>query len=371
MKIATVIGARPQFIKAAVVSRAICEHNKHSGKKLAEVVIHTGQHYDSNMSAVFFSEMRIPEPSHNLAINGSNHGAMTGLMMQRLEEVFVREKPDVALVYGDTNSTLAGALTAAKLQIPVAHVEAGLRSFNFAMPEEVNRVVTDRLSTWLFCPSANAVDNLRAEGFFSGISAPGGGARIHKVGDVMCDAALFYRGLAKPSTRIESFIAGTPAGFYLATLHRAENTDDPNRLAGILKALDEIARTTPVVFPVHPRTKKMLSQAGLETKYLKITDPLGYFDIIALLGSCKGVFTDSGGLQKEAYFFARPCVTLRDETEWNELVEQGCNRLAGADYDRIIRAEMDISACKTAFPAGIYGQGDAGEKIIGILANGF
>jgi len=358
-KILTVIGARPQFIKAAVVSRAISEYSYQPS--FQEIIVHTGQHYDPQMSEIFFREMRIAEPGYWLGVGGGSHGQMTGQMLERIEEVLLKEKPDIVLVYGDTNSTLAGALAASKLHIPVAHVEAGLRSFNMAMPEEVNRILTDQISTWLFCPTNTAINNLINEGFDQRSNVA-----LHQVGDVMYDAALFYKKLAEPTEQISKWVKEKKShGFYMATLHRAENTDNPERLHNIMATLQQISTRVPVILPLHPRTKGML-----KTDYpgINFISPVGYFDMIMLLSHCRGVFTDSGGVQKEAYFFKKPCITLRDETEWVELVETGVNILAGADSDRILTAESKISDFLNTEQHDLYGDGDAGEKIASILA---
>jgi len=364
MKIITVVGARPRFIKAAVVSRAIVEYNKQASDKehIKELLVHTGQHYDANMSDVFFREMQIPKPSYHLGIGGGTHGAMTGRMLEALEGLLVKERPDLVMVYGDTNSTLAGALAAAKLHIPVAHVEAGLRSFNMSMPEEINRIVTDRVSQWLFCPTENAKKNLVKEG-----AAYWPNAQVHNVGDVMYDAALFYRGLAKPGPVVTGLLKQYKNGFYLATIHRQENTDDLNRLRNIMTALEEIAKRVPVILPLHPRTSKYMSEAGLHMKKICCIAPVGYYDMICLLNQCCAVFTDSGGVQKEAYFYHKPCITLRDETEWVELVEHGFNVLVGADRDRIKDAEQHFIAKERDFYINLYGDGKAGEKIVRII----
>ena len=367
MKIVTVVGARPQFIKAAVVSRAIDSLNKESGKLLLEeIIVHTGQHYDANMSEIFFKEMRIPEPDCNLGIAAGTHGAMTGRMIEGIEKILVREKPDAVLVYGDTNSTLAGALAAAKLNIPVAHVEAGLRSFNMQMPEEVNRVLTDRVSKWLFCPTKNAEENLNKEGL-----AYWQKAEAFNVGDVMFDAVLFYREIAAPTSQVANLVEKLGNLYYLATLHRAENTDDPVRFKNILSALDSISRHTRVVLPLHPRTRKQLKNSGITLTNIKFIEPVGYFDMITLLGNCKGVFTDSGGLQKEAFFFEKPCITLRDETEWVELVEQGVNILVGANYEMIISLENTFMNRLRTYKRDLYGDGHAGQKIVDIIWKSF
>ena len=347
-----------------MVSRAIAGHNENHGEaQIREVLVHTGQHYDANMSDVFFEEMQIPKPDYQLGIGGGSHGAMTGQMLEKIEAVMLQEKPDVVLVYGDTNSTLAGALAAVKLHIPVAHVEAGLRSFNMRMPEEVNRILTDRISKELFCPTETAVQNLEREG----LSTP----LVLNVGDVMYDAALFYQRIAKPSQKTANLMERLSSGFYLATVHRAENTDDPTRLTNIMQALEDISTRTPVVLPLHPRTRKLLESEGITSRKIHMIDPVGYFDMITLLAACNGVFTDSGGVQKEAYFFGKPCVTLRDETEWVELVENGFNTLVGAQPDSILRAEQALNKNTLDFSKVLYGTGDAGEQIVKQLVGGF
>jgi len=291
MKILTIVGARPQFIKAATVSREI---RNRSG--IREVLVHTGQHFDANMSDLFFQQMEIPKPDYQLGISGGNHGAMTGRMLAAVEDVMIKEKPDWVLIYGDTNSTLAGSLAAAKLHIPVAHVEAGLRSFNMRMPEEINRVLADRISRVLFCPTDQAVRNLEAEGFRNL------DVDILKVGDVMLDAALFYQNRSqRPAALPEGF---ENQEFALATAHRAENTDAPDRLAGIVAGLNGLQRDIPIIMPLHPRTKKQLKSQGL-TLNVHVIDPVGYLEMVWLLAHCNLVLTDSGGLQKEARFFHR------------------------------------------------------------------
>lgn len=361
MKIITIVGARPQFIKAAAVSRAVKKHNlENPNQTIQEIIVHTGQHYDHNMSEVFFAQMQIPHPQYNLSVGGGSHGAMTGRMLEKIEEVIFQEKPDTLLVYGDTNSTLAGALAAAKLHIPVAHVEAGLRSFNMKMPEEINRILTDQISHWLFCPTETAVKNLERENI-----AEHKQIKISNVGDVMYDAALFYQQIAEPTEAIISLINELGNNFYLSTVHRAENTDNPVRLNNIMGALDGISQKTPVVLPLHPRTRKLLGNQELPN--IKFLEPVGYFDMITLLSACKGVFTDSGGLQKEAYFFRKPCITLRDETEWIELIEYGFNRLVGASKSKIIEAENNFLEVQIDFSQSLYGHGNAAEKIIQTL----
>lgn len=363
MKIATIVGARPQFIKAAVVSKEIKKHTN-----IEEIIIHTGQHFDENMSDIFFREMQIPLPNYNLEIHSLGHGAMTGQMLEKLEQVIQKENPDLVLIYGDTNSTLAGALAASKLHYKVAHIEAGLRSFNMWMPEEINRIIADRLSNLLFCPTSNAIKNLEKEGFreFPNI-------KIVNSGDVMYDAALFYSQLSsKKSNIIENLKSNYPDfdqnNFILATVHRVENTDDNSRLSSILEAFTEVGNQTSVVFPVHPRTRKKIEYVNIGPNnkknniiYLK---PIGYFDMIELLKQCKLVMTDSGGLQKEAYFFNRFCITLRDETEWIELFNAGVNVLVGAEKEKIIEHCLMMKEKTIQCSDNLFGDGKAGSIIV-------
>lgn len=346
MKIITIIGARPQFIKAATVSRAIKARDD-----IKEVIVHTGQHYDANMSDIFFEEMDIPKPDHHLGIGGGGHGQMTGRQLESIERVLLEEKPDCVLVYGDTNSTLAGTLAAVKLHIPVAHVEAGLRSFNRRMPEEINRVLTDHAADMLFAPTQTAIDNLSQEGIPSD--------RTHLVGDVMYDAALFYSDRASKPAWFDALEVQS-SGFVLATIHRAENTDDSQRLTDILTGLSQSGRQ--VVLPLHPRTGKRIQILGLPNfKNLHIVPPVGYLEMVWLEKNCDLIATDSGGVQKEAYFHGKRCITLRDETEWVELVDTGWNVLTGSDIDRIMTALM-ISEMPRKNP--FYGVGDAANEII-------
>lgn len=363
MKIVTIVGARPQFIKAAAVSQAIIEHNASCAENLSliiEVIVHTGQHFDHNMSEVFFEELGIPAPKYDLGISGGTHGAMTGRMLSSIEEVLLAERPDWVLIYGDTNSTLAAALGAAKLHIPIAHIEAGLRSFNNQMPEEINRIVADRLSKLLFCPTDTAVRNLANEGISQGVS---------NVGDVMFDVSLYFRRLAARST-IHANLGLIPSRYVLATCHRAENTDDPVRLREIMEGLQDISRTMKVVLPLHPRTRQVLEAQSLlgTLEGVVLTDPLPFLDMISLEQSALAIVTDSGGIQKEAFFFQVPCITIRDETEWVETVELRWNRLVGADRTRILEAFNNLGSGEPGvFP---YGDGTAAEKIVrSILAN--
>ena len=353
MKVVTIIGARPQFIKAAVVSRIFT-----NCKDVEEIIVHTGQHFDTNMSDVFFEEMCIPKPHYNLNINGLGHGAMTGHMLEEIEKVLLKERPEWVLVYGDTNSTLAGALAAKKLHVKVAHVEAGLLSFNMDMPEEINRILTDRISNVLFCPTDQAVKNLIREGY-ENIDC-----HVVKNGDVMQDAALFYVDKAKkPCFDI-------PKKFILSTVHRAENTDDPVRLKEIFRALEEISKQTPVVLPLHPRTKAKLQVNYYDFCHSRVCfiEPVGYLEMVWLLKNCDFVMTDSGGLQKEAYFFHKYCITMRDETEWIELVERGFNVLAGSGTENILNCVAQMkNKNKDIFNEYLYGNGDAGKNVLSIL----
>ncbi|MCG2460959.1 UDP-N-acetylglucosamine 2-epimerase (non-hydrolyzing) [Flavobacteriaceae bacterium F89] len=355
MKIITIVGARPQFVKAAVVSRAIEKYNEEStGESIQELIVHTGQHFDENMSSIFFDQMGIPKPHYNLEINSLTHGAMTGKMLEKIEAVLLKEKPDWVLVYGDTNSTIAGALAAKKLHIKVAHVEAGLRSFNMEMPEEINRILTDRISDILFCPTQTAIDNLEKEGY-ANIKSD----RI-QCGDVMYDAVLFYADRASRPKGIEQTV-----DFVLSTIHRQENTDDPAKLTSIFDALGEIAEKQRVVLPLHPRTVKKLKEFNIvPAKNIQILDPVGYFEMIWLLSHCQMAITDSGGLQKEAFFFKKPCITVRDETEWVELVQNGSNYLTGHSKDLIIKAFNIIREKEIDFSKALYGKGDAGQIIV-------
>ncbi|WP_428623795.1 non-hydrolyzing UDP-N-acetylglucosamine 2-epimerase [Sedimenticola sp.] len=368
MKIATVLGARPQFIKAATVSRAIAHHNRlHPKRSIAEIIIHTGQHFDAAMSQVFFQELDIPQPKYNLGIASLGHGAMTGRMLEGLEALFRDENPDLVLVYGDTNSTLAGALAAVKMKLPIAHVEAGLRSHNPAMPEEINRVLTDRISQMLFCPTSLAVRNLESEGF----PFPHTGANLQailNVGDVMYDATLFYRQLARDSFSLSQW-GVEEKQYVLCTIHRAENTDHSPRLESVLTALKEISRKIEVVLPLHPRTRKLVDQSGLQhgLSGIKILEPLSYLEMQRLEMGASAILTDSGGVQKEAYFHRVPCITLRDETEWLETVDMGWNQVAGAETENILSAFAGAT-----LPDGPeespYGLGDAAKKIVQFIS---
>jgi UDP-GlcNAc3NAcA epimerase len=348
MKVVSIVGARPQFIKAAPVSRQL--RRKHH-----EVLLHTGQHYDYEMSQVFFDELDIPLPDVNLGIGSSSHGRQTGEMLIGIETVLLEERPDWVLVYGDTNSTLAGALAAAKLHIPVAHVEAGLRSFKRSMPEEVNRVLTDHVSDRLFCPTQTAVDNLSAEGIVSG---------VHNVGDVMYDAVLHNNALAATRSQILERLGIQPGAYLVATVHRPRNTDDPGRLRAILEAFRSVGNL--VVFPIHPRTRKAVLEQGQRVpSNVHLIEPVGYLDMLQLEGHARAILTDSGGVQKEAYFLGVPCVTLREETEWTETVQVGWNQLVGANANRIVMAVRNLRP-----PADrplLFGDGQAAAKIVALL----
>lgn len=347
MKILTVIGARPQFIKAATVSRQVALRDD-----ITETIVHTGQHYDGNMSDIFFDELAIPRPQYHLGIGGGGHGVMTGRMLEAIESVLLEEKPDWVLVYGDTNSTLAGALAAVKLHIRIAHIEAGLRSFNRRMPEEINRVLTDHASDLLFAPSDTAMQNLAAEGV-----APG---KCHKVGDVMYDASLFYRDRAREPIWFAT-LGVSPSDFVLATVHRAENTDDMTRLSGIMCGLGAIR--LPVILPLHPRTRSRLRECKMAPSgNVHIVDPVGYLEMLWLEANCRVIATDSGGVQKEAYFLGKPCVTLRHETEWVELIEGGWNVLAGTDEKTI--SDMINTAVIPNNNIRLYGNGSASSMIL-------
>lgn len=357
MRITTIVGARPQFIKIGAVARAMAAVSP----AIDHVLVHTGQHYDDNMSQVFFDQLELPRPDVNLGVSGGNHGEMTAGMLAGIERVLLERRPDWLLVYGDTNSTLAGALAAAKLNIPVAHVEAGLRSYNRKMPEEVNRVLTDHVSLALFCPTQTSVDNLAKEGIAQG---------VHLVGDVMFDAALRY-GRAEKATDVLRSLGLTARGYYLATCHRAENTDDPTRLKSIFDALAHTSRERPVVLPLHPRTRKLLQQHAVPiAPSVHVLEPLGYLEMVALERNAEAILTDSGGVQKEAYFFGVPCITLRTETEWVETVEAGWNTIADADEKRILAAVSEIAAVRERPRPECYGRGDAASQIVALLARG-
>lgn len=368
MTIASVVGARPQFVKLGPVCRAFASFR--GGSTPVHRIIHTGQHYDASMSDAFFRDLDLPTPDVNLEIGSGSHGSQTGIMLARIEEALLQEEPNLVLVYGDTNSTLAGALAAAKLHIPVAHVEAGLRSFRKDMPEEVNRVLVDHVSTLLFCPTQTAVNNLRREGVegptdvsAASVDAPA----VVQTGDVMKDAVTqnVKRAADRPSVAAGLGVSG--ADYAVATVHRAENTDDPERLRGIICALGDVARDVPVVLPLHPRTRRALATDGLVDLPARVlgVEPLSYLDMLQLVSRARLVLTDSGGLQKEAYLLGVPCVTLRDETEWIELVNAGWNRLAGADPRRVAAAARAVlSSRPLSAVRNLYGDGHAAERIV-------
>lgn len=350
LKIVTVLGARPQFIKAAVISSVFSE-------QFDEVLVHTGQHYDPNMSDVFFEELHIPKPKYHLDIGSGSHGAMTGAMLTKIEQVLETEKPDFVMVYGDTNSTLAGALAASKLVIPVIHVEAGLRSFNKAMPEEQNRILTDHISNLLFAPTQTAVKNLKQEGISSG---------VHLVGDVMYDGILHFREIARQKSTILSTLGLSEKGYILCTVHRAENTNDPERLRSIVNGLNAVREK--IVLPLHPRTQKYLQAYGIRlAEHIHVIDPLGYLDIVMLESAAKKIVTDSGGIQKEAFFLGVPCITLREETEWVETVENGWNVLVGSDGQKIVGAIMGFNPVEER--SDYFGKGNAAAEIAAIIRN--
>jgi len=367
LKILTIVGARPQFIKAASVSRAICDYNKSKLQvSIEEVIVHTGQHFDANMSKAFFDQLDIPRPAYNLGVAGLDHGAMTGRMLEGIETLIKREKPDWVLVYGDTNSTLAGALAASKLHVSVAHVEAGLRSYNLAMPEEINRTLTDRISTLLFCPTSTAVDNLKAEGYPFALPKKRN-QTIQNVGDVMYDATLYYRELARQSISLDTWQL-QDGEYVVCTLHRAENTDDPVRLENIFRALREIAAQYTFLLPLHPRTYQLIVKSGNQAWLdgIRVIEPVPYLEMQRLEMGARVILTDSGGMQKEAFFHGVPCITLRDETEWVETVDMGWNQLVGATQNKIVEAFQQVKkpSDDTIHP---YGDGTASLRILNIL----
>ncbi len=361
VKIATIVGARPQFIKAAPVSRAF-----RSTDCIQEIMIHTGQHFDENMSDVFFTELEIPQPDYSLGIHSGSHGMQTGRMLEAIERVLYKEQPDAVLVYGDTNSTLAGALAAVKLHIPVIHVEAGLRSFNRLMPEEINRVMTDHITEFLFAPTEAAVINLRKEGIAE--------HKIYHVGDVMYDAALYYGQKADNSSRILEMIRVDPKKYVLATIHRPGNTDDPARLQTIFEGLCQVGQELPVVLPLHPRTYGALQRMNLLEKVrdqIKIVEPVGYLDMVMLEKWASLIATDSGGVQKEAFFYEVPCATLRSETEWVELVELGWNHLVRMDDRQTVCLDILAVLDHSGKAGKPYGDGEAARRIADAVERAF
>ncbi len=352
MKIVTIVGARPQFIKCASLSREL-------RKGATEILVHTGQHYDDPMSDIFFRELEIPSPNYNLGVGSGSHGSQTGRMLEAMEKILQKEKPDYVVVYGDTNSTLAGALAASKLRIPIAHVEAGLRSFNKKMSEEINRILTDHVSTLLLCPTQASVQNLEREAITEG---------VHRVGDIMIDAAHHYGQKAAASSRILERLGLKPRAYALATIHRAENTDDLERFYSIFSALEKIARETmPMVIPLHPRSLKQMRSCPMNPEYLQVVDPVSYLDMLQLEKNAKVILTDSGGVQREACVFQVPCITLREETEWIETVEAGWNILAGTRTENIINIFRQTKR-GSRLPDG-YGneKGDVASKITTLL----
>ena len=333
LEIMTIIGARPQFIKAAILSRRF--RSKEFSKNISETIVHTGQHYDKNMSEIFFQDMEIPRPDYNLEIGSGNHGATTGIMLEKIENIIIERMPNIVLVYGDTNSTFAGALAASKLGVPIAHVEAGLRIYMMSVPEEQNRVLTDHISTWLFCPSILAVNNLKKEGIpvLKGDKPTVDRKDVIECGDIMYEGSLYYRAKAMQEKKI--FLSTMPKDFFLITIHRAENTDSEEKLTSIVEAINKYKKME-AIFPIHPRTKKMLIKFGLKFEsHVRLIDPVGYFEMIALENACSFVLTDSGGVQKEAYFYRKPCITMQDLTGWIELVENGWNTLVSSDKEKI------------------------------------
>lgn len=349
-RIVTILGARPQFVKAAVLSRIILKNNLYD-----EILVHTGQHYDANMSDIFFEEMEIPKPKYFLNINGLNHGAMTGQMLEKIEKLLLDEKPDAVVVYGDTNSTLAGALAAKKLGIKLVHIEAGLRSLNMSMPEEINRIITDRISDLLLCPTDNAIENLKREGFDFFDNS------IVKTGDIMLDAVQYYSKTSSEKAKIYDSLQLKKGAFVLATIHRQENTDDLKKLKSIFEGFEAINQKQKVILPLHPRTKKILQNNHLHYD-INIIEPVGYFDMLELLKNCSMVVTDSGGLQKEAFFNYKPVIITRTETEWVELVENGYAKIVASDQVEMLKAFEHFNHKKIDFDKALYGT-QVGEKI--------
>ena len=350
MKIVTILGARPQFIKASSLSREIKNHSD-----VDEIIIHTGQHYDNNMSAVFFEEMKIPKPKYYLEIGGGSHAEMTGKMLIKIGEILNKENPDWVVVFGDTNSTLAGALAASKLNVKVAHIEAGLRSYNMLMPEEVNRILTDRISSLLFCPTEQAIRNLNKEGFDSF------NCGIHKVGDIMKEGAMYFSKLSKPPLHFDETIP-----FNLVTVHRAENTDDKLKIKSIFSALNKIGENSRMILPLHPRTMKVIESFNIDTSNIELIEPLGYLEMTWMISNCKKILTDSGGLQKEAFFFSKPSIILREETEWTELVNNNFNVLVGSNKIKIIDA-FESHVFNSNYEMDLYGGSQISKKIISIM----
>jgi len=369
IKLLSIVGARPQFIKSFPVSLEIERANKKE-KKINEILIHTGQHYDYNMSKIFFDQLGLKDPSYHLGVGSGSHSYQTGEMIKKIEEIIIKERPDFVLVYGDTNSTLAGAIATSKCNIPIIHVESGLRSRNFKMPEEVNRVMTDRISSILFCPTNTAVENLNREGFnnfyYKGfkIEKP----KIILSGDVMYDSFLISSKETQPAPIIKELVSSFN-NYYLATIHRPENTDSKEILSKLIYSLDKISFETPIIMPIHPRTRDKLKQFDIKYSNLLLIDPVGYFDMIYLISKCKAIFTDSGGLQKEAFFGKKPCITLRNETEWVELVNLGYNTLVGSEPQKILEAENKFINKSFKWKTELYGNGRASEIIVKEISN--
>lgn len=376
MKIITIIGARPQIIKAAAISRAIHTHFK---DQITELIVHTGQHYDDNMSAIFFSEMGIPEADYNLSVGSGNHGAQTAKMMEGIETILLKERPDALLVYGDTNSTLAGALAAAKIHIPVVHVEAGLRSYNKSMPEEINRITCDHCSTLLFSPTNQGISNLTKEGFSTTIHSKASidHPLVFKTGDIMFDNSMYFSSIANEKQGLVEKLQLTPGEFILCTIHRDSNTDKPEHLNQIIRGLLQIQRISNqmLVLPLHPRTRKkmteLLEPAVAEelqdNSRIQVIDPAGFLDMISLESRCSMVITDSGGVQKEAFFFKKPCIILREQTEWVEIVENGNALLVGSSEEKLIEAYHQLTIKKDFTYPPFFGDGYASEEICRLM----
>ncbi len=383
MEVLSFVGARPQFIKAASVIKAIEKNNINNQLKIQHILVHTGQHYDENMSRIFFDELDMPRPEYNLEVGSGTHGEQTAKMMQRIETVLIKERPNMTIVYGDTNSTLAGALTTVKHHIPVAHVEAGLRSYNKRMPEEINRVITDHISDLLFCPTGNAVNNLRREGFINirksghdlkdnfSLSQSTSQPLVINVGDVMFDSISNYARLADIRSDILAKLDLKKDEYVLVTVHRAENTDNKERLRAIFEALKKINKYISIILPLHPRTRKAIKESRIDISGLKVTEPVSYLDMICLEKNAKVICTDSGGMQKEAYFCRVPCITLRDETEWKETLESGWNRLVDAEPNRIqtFIEEVISDSWETKPQVNQFGDGKAAEKIYRVISS--
>lgn len=376
MRILTVIGARPQIIKAAAISRAI---NTHFKDQISEIIVHTGQHYDENMSAIFFTEMGIPTANYNLSVGSGNHGAQTAKMIEGIESILLKERPDALLVYGDTNSTLAGALAATKIHIPVVHIEAGLRSYNKAMPEEINRITCDHCSTLLFSPTNQGIENLKKEGFSMAIHPKAHIDRplVFKTGDIMYDNSLYFSSIANENNRLLKQLNLTPNSFILCTIHRDSNTDHPDSLNQIIRGILEIQRISnqTIVLPLHPRTRKKMNEL-LEADVveelqknprIQVIDPAGFLDMISLESNCNLVITDSGGVQKEAFFFQKPCIILRDQTEWVEIVENGNALLVGSNEDKLIEAFHHLAHKNDYTYPPLFGNGHAAEDICRLM----